>query len=162
MEGKAIREIGANCLKKVFGEGIDPEKITMRKLFEKTGVELTCTTVDLDDQIIRFLNHKTSPGIPVIYAVQMTGSFPVAFKAQKWQKSWGKYYVHYEHMRKEIDLTGHEFTDGGMLANFPIKYLDNEKMRPMYFAYPKTKKTILYGFGLNQISDPAYTEKKNR
>ena len=55
----------------------------------------------------------------------MSGSFPIAFQAQKWDKSWGKYYIHYDNVRKEIDLTGHEFTDGGLLANFPIKYLDN-------------------------------------
>ena len=90
----------------------------------------------------------------------MTGSFPVAFKAQKWRKQWGKYYVHYEYIRREIDLEDHEFTDGGMLSNFPIKYLDNEKIRPMYFAHPKTEKTILYGFGLNYIPDKEFEEEK--
>jgi predicted acylesterase/phospholipase RssA len=85
----------------------------------------------------------------------MTGSFPVAFHAQKWKPEWGKYYVHYNKFRKEIDLTGHEFTDGGLLANFPIKYLDNEHMRPMYFSHRQdASKTILYGFGLDPIPDP--------
>lgn len=50
-------------------------------------------------------------------------------------------------------MTGHTFTDGGLLANFPIKYLDNEMMRPMYFSHKKNEnQTILYGFGLDQIS----------
>ena len=53
----------------------------------------------------------------------MTGSFPVAFKPQKWKKDWGFYYVYKEGKRKQVDLGGHEFTDGGLLANFPIKYL---------------------------------------
>jgi len=49
-------------------------------------------------------------------------------------------------------LTGHTFTDGGLLANFPIKYLDNEMMRPMYFSHKKhPRHTILYGFGLDEI-----------
>ena len=47
-----------------------------------------------------------------------------------------------------------------MLANFPIKYLDNELMRPMYFAHPRIVKkkdtdenyTIIEGFGLKEIS----------
>ena len=54
-------------------------------------------------------------------------------------------------------LTGHEMIDGGMLANFPLKYLDNEKMRPMYFSHKRIKKeedpenyTDLYGFGLEE------------
>ena len=45
-------------------------------------------------------------------------------------------------------------TDGGLLANFPIKYIDNEDMRPMYFSHCKNPKTtILYGFGLDHIPD---------
>ena len=78
----------------------------------------------------------------------MTGSFPVAFEAQKWQSSWGKYYIHYDNIRREVDITGHRFTDGGTLANFPIKYLDNEDMRPMYFSHAKTDDTIIHGIGL--------------
>jgi predicted acylesterase/phospholipase RssA len=55
----------------------------------------------------------------------MTGSFPVAFEPQKWKTEWGKYYIHYKNTRKEVDLTEAPFTDGGMLANFPVKFIDN-------------------------------------
>ena len=75
--------------------------------------------------------------MPIAKAVQMTGSFPVAFKSQTWKSDWGKYYIHYHSTRRELDLTGHNFTDGGLLSNFPIKYLDNENMRPMYFSHKK-------------------------
>ena len=78
----------------------------------------------------------------------MTSSFPVAFAAQKWKKEWGKYYVHYDNIRRQVDITGHTFTDGGTLSNFPVKYLDNEDMRPMYFSHMKTQKTMMYGVGL--------------
>ena len=107
--------------------------------------------MDIDSHVLRFFNHKTTPDLPVVKAVQMTGSFPVAFEALKWKKEWGKYYIHYERHRKEIDLTGHQFTDGGMLANFPIKYLDNEEMRPMYFAHKPNAVTTLFGFGLREM-----------
>ncbi len=128
--------------------------LTLREYYSITGIEFTCTSVDLDDQILRFFNHKTTPDLPVCKTVQMTGSFPVAFQAQKWKPEWGKYFVHYGKFRKEVDLTGHEFTDGGLLANFPIKYLDNEHMRPMYFSHRQhPDRTILYGFGLDQIAD---------
>ena len=51
-----------------------------------------------------------------------------------------------------MDLTGHRFTDGGTLANFPVKYLDNEDMRPMYFSHAKTKETNMYGMGLRDVT----------
>jgi len=112
--------------------------LTMQQLYELTGVELTVTSVDIDSRILRFFNHKTTPKLPVHKAVILTGSFPVAFEALKWKSDWGKYYIHYERWRREIDLTDHQFTDGGVLANFPIMYLDNESMRPMYFAHKRT------------------------
>ena len=84
----------------------------------------------------------------------MTGSFPAAFLSLKWNKDWGKYYVHYDKTRREIDLEGHHFTDGGLLANFPLKFLDNEKFREKYFSHKKVEeKTLLYGFGLDQLED---------
>ena len=50
----------------------------------------------------------------------------------------------------QIDITGHEFTDGGLLANFPIKYMDNEMIRMRYFSHKAIKgETILLGFGLD-------------
>lgn len=118
------------------------------------GVEFTCTSVDLHDRVLRFFNHKTTPRMPVHKAVELTGSFPVAFEAQHWDADWGPYYVHYSRFRREIDLTGHQFTDGGMLANFPMKYLDNEDMRPMYFAHKTTSNTKIFGFGLDEIIEP--------
>lgn len=127
--------------------------LTLLEYYEMIEVEFTCTSVDLNDKIERFFNHKTTPNLPVCKAVQMTGSFPVAFESMAWKKEWGAYYVHYHDLRREIDLTGHHFTDGGLLANFPLKFLDNEKFRPMYFSHKKTEETIIYGFGLDQLPD---------
>lgn len=58
----------------------------MKQYYSMVNIELSCTSVDLDSKILRFFNHKTTPDLPVCKAVQMTGSFPVAFKAQKWKK----------------------------------------------------------------------------
>ena len=54
-----------------------------------------------------------------------------------------------------MDLTGHEFTDGGLLANFPIKYLDNKDICKKYFSHipQKDDSTIMLGFGLDYIVD---------
>ena len=124
--------------------------LTMAELYEVNGKEFTCTSVDTKAQILRFFNHKTTPDLPACIAIQMTGSFPVAFQAKKWKKEWGKYYVHFKSSRREIDITGHRFTDGGMLANFPVKYLNNEDMRPMYFSHIHSEDN-LFGFGINGL-----------
>jgi hypothetical protein len=58
----------------------------MREYYLLSGIELTLTSVDLDNRILRFLNHKTTPNLPVCIAVQMSGSFPFAFKALRWKK----------------------------------------------------------------------------
>ena len=83
----------------------------------------------------------------------MTASYPIAFEAIRWKKEWGKYYIHYAHPRKEIDLAGHQFTDGGFLSNFPIKFLDNESVRPMYFSHMSSNKTRIFGFGLEEVTE---------
>ena len=76
------------------------EKITLKQLYEENHIQFTVTSIDLNSHILRFFNHKTTPDLPVCYAIQMSGSFPVAFEAQKWKKEWGKYYVHYEFSRR--------------------------------------------------------------
>ena len=49
-------------------------------------------------------------------------------------------------------------TDGGMLANFPIKYMDNEQIRKRYFSQKSVKgTTILLGFGLDYLDSSRYT-----
>ncbi len=53
---------------------------------------------------MRFFNHKTTPKLPVCKAVQMTGSFPVGFKSQTWDKDWGYYNIHFTGYRRSIDL----------------------------------------------------------
>jgi predicted acylesterase/phospholipase RssA len=65
-------------------------------------------------------------------------------------------------VRREVDIENHEFTDGGLLANFPIKYFDNDTIRDTYFSHmtckdEKKNKTILLGFGLDQLNPNSYS-----
>lgn len=76
------------------------ERITLKKLYELTGIQFTCTSVDIDDYILRFFNHKTTPDLPVLESVHISGSFPIVFESQKWKKEWGKYYIHYANTRR--------------------------------------------------------------
>ena len=57
----------------------------MEQFYALTGVEFTVTGTDITSRILRFFNHKTTPSLPVYKAVILTGSFPVAFEAQKWK-----------------------------------------------------------------------------
>ena len=133
-----------------------PETATLKEFYEVTGIEFTCTSVDMEHHILRFFNHKTTPDLPVCFAVLMSASFPCVYEALKWRKEWGKYYIHYANTRKEVDLEGIQFSDGGLLANFPIKYQGNEEIRPMYFATlnPKTGNLASLGFYLNYPTGP--------
>ena len=60
--------------------------MTLSDLYQVNGKEFTCTAVDINSKILRFFNHKTTPDLPACRAIQMTGSFPVAFQAKRWQK----------------------------------------------------------------------------
>ena len=54
--------------------------LTMKQFYILSGeIQFTATGVDLDSKILRFFNHKTTPNLPVTKAVQMSGSFPIAF-----------------------------------------------------------------------------------
>ena len=55
--------------------------------------------MDIEDKIIRFFNHKTTPNLPAYTAVSMSSSFPIVFEAQKWKKEWGYYYIHHHSRR---------------------------------------------------------------
>ena len=123
-----FRKAEKECLKQIT-------RINMYEYYILTRIEVSCTSVDIDDKILRFFNHKTTPLLPICRAVQMTGSFPVAFEAQTWKREWGDYYVYKSSVMTVIDITGHQFTDGGMLANFPIRYLDNMDISKNYFSH---------------------------
>lgn len=74
--------------------------LNFQELYDLTGIEYTATAVDITSYILRFFNQKTSPHLPVAKAVQMSGSFPVAFQSQVWLKEWGKYYIYYTYIRR--------------------------------------------------------------
>lgn len=59
-----------------------------------------------------------------------------------------------------------------MLANFPIKYFDNDNIRDLYFSHVinKTRKddpvkhpyeTIMLGFGLDKLTSEQYTPNES-
>jgi NTE family protein len=59
------------------------------------------------------LNHRTSPDLPLAWAVRMSMSVPLLWQSVVWQAAWGTY--------RGRDMAGHEIVDGGLLSNFPIE-----------------------------------------
>ena len=96
---------------------------------------------------MRFLNHKTSPDLPVVNSIQIAFAMPFLVKLPKWKRSWGKYYVHYRNRRKEIDLTGHTFIDGSIIDSSPLIYLQNERLRQIFFARKPNAASKIMCFG---------------
>lgn len=76
---------------------------TLKELYDKTGIDLIIVTVNLSQQRIMYLNHKTEPDLDVYTATLMSSSIPYFFPPVKWNK--------------EI------YIDGGILDNNPIQCL---------------------------------------
>ncbi|WP_029630822.1 patatin-like phospholipase family protein [Zavarzinella formosa] len=77
--------------------------------------QLSLIAADITDQRVLLLNERTSPKLPLIEAIRMSMGIPFVWKEVKWKTSWGAYL--------EQDIAGHQVVDGGLLSNFPIRYL---------------------------------------
>ena len=85
---------------------------TMATFFAKKGVDLSVVTSDTTAMEMIILNHRTAPGVPLIWAVRMSMSIPFVWSEVIWQESWGSYLG--------TSKAGNTFVDGGLLSNFPI------------------------------------------
>lgn len=86
--------------------------ITMKEFYEVTGIELHFFTVDMSTFSIVDLNYETFPDWSVIEAVYASSCAPVLFKPFKKNGVW--------------------YSDGGILANCPLKQLCESKINPKY------------------------------
>jgi NTE family protein len=89
--------------------------ITLGSLFELTGRDLTIVATDTTSARMLVLNHRTSPNLPVVWATRMSMSIPLFFEEVLWAEEWGTYLGE--------NLTGHVVVDGGVLSNFPLRFI---------------------------------------
>lgn len=97
-------------------------KLTLRQLFEQTGAELTLVAADTTWARALWLNHRTAPDCPAVWAARMSMSVPLLWQEVEWQAAWGPYYM-WDPATQRLqanDVTGHIIVDGGLLSNFPI------------------------------------------
>jgi predicted acylesterase/phospholipase RssA len=87
-----------------------PIDITMREFFEATGIELHFFTIDISDFSLLDISYETHPEWTVVESVYASSCAPILFKP--FQKN------------------GRSYTDGGILANCPLKQLCESKIKP--------------------------------
>ncbi|HEY3310982.1 MAG TPA: patatin-like phospholipase family protein [Anaerolineales bacterium] len=87
---------------------------------QKTGRDLSVVASDITGKEMLVLNHRTTPNLPVVWAVRMSMSVPFVWQEVIWKEEWGTYLG--------CTLTGHRIVDGGLLSNFPISlFVQNDE-----------------------------------
>jgi predicted acylesterase/phospholipase RssA len=87
------------------------------------GIQLSLVATDVTAKRSLVLNHKTAPGVPVRWAVRMSMGIPLVWAEVEWREEWGQY----RGSSMSDEQGGHRVVDGGVLSNFPLKYLLEEK-----------------------------------
>jgi predicted acylesterase/phospholipase RssA len=87
-----------------------PIDITMKDFYETTGIELHFFTIDVSNFSLVDINYETFPEWTVVEAVYASSCAPILFKPFNKNGSW--------------------YTDGGILANCPLKQLCESKIKP--------------------------------
>jgi predicted acylesterase/phospholipase RssA len=89
--------------------------MSMAEMFAATGTELTLTGSDTTSGRLLIFNHRTTPDLPLVWAVRMSMSVPLLWQEVIWLEEWGLY--------RGDPITDHAIVDGGLLSNFPIELL---------------------------------------
>jgi predicted acylesterase/phospholipase RssA len=86
--------------------------ITMKDFYELTGVELHFFTIDVSTFTLVDISYESFPEWTVIESVYASSCAPILFKPFQKNGSW--------------------YTDGGILANCPLKQLCESKIKPKF------------------------------
>jgi predicted acylesterase/phospholipase RssA len=87
------------------------------------GMHLSLVAADVTMQQTLVLNAHTAPDLPVVQAVRMSMSIPLVWKEVEWKSDWGPY----RKLPMWDGAEGHRIVDGGLLSNFPLKFLLNDQ-----------------------------------
>lgn len=120
-------------------------KMTLEKFFEQTQVELTLVAADTKWSRVLWLNHRTAPDCPVVWAARMSMSVPLLWQEVEWQSSWGPYYT-WNPQTEQLepnDIDGHTIVDGGLLSNFPIALFLADQPEATAVVGPAHTKNVL-------------------
>lgn len=87
--------------------------MTMAQFHEAVGIDLSLVAADTTGSQMLILNHRTAPGLPLVWGVRMSMSVPLLWQEVVWKPEWGAY--------RGKNINGHAVVDGGLLSNFPIE-----------------------------------------
>jgi predicted acylesterase/phospholipase RssA len=95
--------------------------------------QLSLVATDTDWQRLLLLNDHTAPRLPVVRAVRMSMSIPFVWPEVVWQCEWGDYP---DPVTGEptSEVHGHRIVDGGVLSNFPLRFLLDKAREEAYFG----------------------------
>lgn len=109
--------------------------LTFAQFYVKTGRELSLIAADTTARRLLVLNHRTAPGLPVVWAMRMSMSLPLVWEEVIWQAEWGNY------LNRAV--TGHRVVDGGLLSNFPMELFISGDPHVQAIMGPKISQGIL-------------------
>lgn len=82
---------------------------TLLELKKRTGKTLVVTGANITKTKCEYYTHKTRPRLGCVDAVKMSSNLPLIFQRIKYDDCY--------------------IADGGMIDNFPLKYIDDKKMK---------------------------------
>ena len=97
--GSSIVKLFKAVIKKKLGDG----EATFKDLFNKTGRTLIITGTNISTMSLVSFSHETHPDMQIWRALRITISIPFLFTTTRYQ--------------------GHHYVDGGVLCQFPIRFL---------------------------------------
>lgn len=127
-----------------------PQGETLAQFHARTGSHVSVVISDTSAQLMRVLNHRTAPDVPVEWAVRMSMSIPLVWQEVRWREGWGTYLGQ--------PITGDVIVDGGLLSNFPIRLLldpEPDVLEIMGAASPENVIGLLIDEGLEVPGAPA-------
>lgn len=87
---------------------------------KKSPSQLSLVAADITEKECLLFNERTAPKLPLLEAIRMSVGIPFVWPPVEWKAAWGTYR---RSPNREVDLQGHLIVDGGLLSNFPIRYL---------------------------------------
>ena len=87
-----------------------PLTITMRELFEYSGIELHVFSLEINEFKICDISHITHPNLPILTAIHMTIAIPIVISP--------------------VCLENKCYIDGGMISNYPLQYCLDQDPKP--------------------------------
>jgi len=87
-----------------------PLSITLKELFEYSGIELHIFSLEINDFKIADISHKTFPNLSVLTAIHMSIAIPIVIAP--------------------VCLENKCYIDGGMISNYPLQYCLDQDPKP--------------------------------